>query len=107
MGPQKLLDATRAETLTAIEETLYQTKNESRQDPLNFPIRVNNKLSYVMLLAMRSEAAPTASMIAVRDELAGDINAELAKLEEVIATDVPALNRSLGDLDLIDLGDAE
>ena len=93
--------------LTAIEETLYQTKNESRQDPLNFPIRVNNKLSYVMLLAMRSEAAPTASMIAVRDELAGEINAELAKLERVVSTDVPALNRTLGDLDLIDLGDAE
>ena len=31
--------------LTAIEETLYQTKNQSNQDPLNFPIRLNNKLA--------------------------------------------------------------
>ena len=62
------------EKLTAIEEALYQTKNESRQDPLNFPIRLNNKLSYIMLLAANSEAAPTAAMIAVRDELATKIN---------------------------------
>jgi len=33
------------ERITAIEEALYQTKNESRQDPLNYPIRLNNKLT--------------------------------------------------------------
>ncbi|MEM9055925.1 MAG: glycosyl hydrolase, partial [Pseudomonadota bacterium] len=91
------------ETLKSIEERLYQTKNESRQDPLNFPIRVNNKLSYVMLLAMGSEAAPTASMRAVRDELAADVERELARLDAVVANDVPALNRQLQSLDLIDL----
>ncbi len=95
------------DTLTAIEETLYQTKNESRQDPLNFPIRLNNKLSYVLLLASQSEAAPTASMIAVRDELASGIEAELAKLDQVFADDVPALNRALADLDLIAVEDEE
>ena len=31
--------------LTSIEETLYQTKNQSSQDPLNYPIRLNNKLA--------------------------------------------------------------
>ena len=34
-----------ATKLTAVEEALYQTKNRSRQDPLNFPIRLNNKLA--------------------------------------------------------------
>ncbi|MDJ0879465.1 MAG: glycosyl hydrolase [Halieaceae bacterium] len=92
--------------LTAIEETLYQTKNESRQDPLNFPIRLNNKLSYVMVLSAMSEAAPTAAMIAVRDELAGEINTALDELSAVIASDVPALNAELADLDMIALDDA-
>lgn len=31
--------------MTKVEEALYQTKNQSSQDPLNFPIRLNNKLS--------------------------------------------------------------
>ena len=95
------------DTLTSIEETLYQTKNESRQDPLNFPIRLNNKLAYVLLLGSRSAGAPTASMIAVRDELATGINAELAKLDTVFANDVPALNSALADLDLIAVEDEE
>ena len=31
------------ETIDPIEQALYQTQNESRQDPLNYPIRLNNK----------------------------------------------------------------
>jgi hypothetical protein len=34
-----------SEKLTNIEEALYQTKNQSNQDPLNYPIRLNNKLA--------------------------------------------------------------
>ena len=33
--------------MTAIEETLYQTKSKSGQDPLNYPIRLNNKLAHI------------------------------------------------------------
>ena len=70
--------------LTAIEEALYQTRNESRQDPLNFPIRLNNKLSYVKTLASMSEAAPTAAMIGVRDELAGEISDDLLQIRGLL-----------------------
>ncbi len=38
------------ESLGDIEQSLYQTKMESRQDPLNFPIRLNDKLAGVMSL---------------------------------------------------------
>ena len=95
------------EKLESIEQTLYQTKNESRQDPLNFPIRLNNKLSYVMTLASMSEGPPTAAMIGVRDELAGEIETELTKLDAVIATDLPALNAELAGLDIINLEEKE
>ncbi|MFN7943370.1 MAG: glycosyl hydrolase [Thermoanaerobaculia bacterium] len=80
------------EKLTAIEETLYQTKNKSPQDPLNFPVRLNDKLAGVMQLAALGDRAPTASMVAVRDELAGRADAELGKLRKVWAEDLPALN---------------
>ncbi|HRI29017.1 MAG TPA: hypothetical protein PK715_13235, partial [Chitinophagales bacterium] len=36
--------------MTTVEETLYQTKNRSGQDPLNFPIRLNNKLAHLNAL---------------------------------------------------------
>jgi photosystem II stability/assembly factor-like uncharacterized protein len=80
-------------TITAVEEALYQTKNQSSQDPLNFPIRLNDKLAHVASSASTGDHAPTAQALAVRDELVAKIDAELAKLKMVWNDDVPELNR--------------
>ena len=77
-------------SLSSVEEALYQTKMESRQDPLNFPIRLNDKLAGVASAAGIGDFPPTASAIAVRDELVAAIDAELAKLKEIVATGLPA-----------------
>jgi hypothetical protein len=83
--------------LTAVEETLYQTKNQSNQDPLNYPIRLNNKLAALGGVVGSAEAAPTAQSYAVYDELVAGIDAELAKLAQTIKTDVPAFNQLVRD----------
>jgi hypothetical protein len=83
--------------LTGIEETLYQTKNQSNQDPLNFPIRLNNKLAALGGVVGSAEAAPTAQSYAVYDELVAAIDAELAKLGQIMRTDVPAFNQLVRD----------
>jgi photosystem II stability/assembly factor-like uncharacterized protein len=79
--------------LTAIEETLYQTKNQSNQDPLNFPIRLNNKLAALGGVVGSAEAAPTAQSYAVYDEVVAQIEAQLQKLAQLMRTDVPAFNQ--------------
>ena len=78
--------------ITEIEETLYQTKNQSRQDPLNFPIRLNNKLAAVGGNASIGDFRPTDQAVEVRDNLVMRIDAELEKLRSILETDVPALN---------------
>jgi photosystem II stability/assembly factor-like uncharacterized protein len=78
--------------MTAIEEALYQTKNRSSQDPLNFPIRLNDKLASVAESASIGDFAPTAQHRAVYSQLVQQIDAELAKLKALWATDLPALN---------------
>ena len=83
--------------LTAIEETLYQTKNQSNQDPLNYPIRLNNKLAALGGVVGSAEAAPTAQSYAVYDELVTQIDAELQKLAQFMRTDVPAFNQLVRD----------
>ncbi len=91
------------DTITPIEAALYQTQNESRQDPLNYPIRLNNKLTSLMRMVAVGDARPTASAVAVRDELKTAIEAELAQLESVWNDNVPALNgriKSMG-IDLV------
>ena len=91
------------ETITPIEEALYQTQNESRQDPLNYPIRLNNKLTSLMRTAAVGDARPTAGAIAVKNELSTAIESELAQLDSVWNENVPALNsriQSMG-IDLV------
>lgn len=83
--------------LTTIEEALYQTKNQSSQDPLNFPIRLNNKLAALGGVVGSAESAPTAQSYTVYDEVVGAIDAELAKLSQVMKTDVPAFNQLVRD----------
>lgn len=78
--------------LERIETTLYQTKLESPQDPLNFPIRLNDKLAGVMGLAAFGDHAPTASAVAVRDELVTAIDAALGELAGILDGDLQAYN---------------
>ena len=93
-GADEIREAAKAlnEKLTAIEEALYQTKNQSRQDPLNFPIRLNNKLAAVASTASVGDYRPTDQAVAVKEELTAAIDAELAKLHTILETDLPAFN---------------
>ncbi len=80
--------------MTKVEEALYQTKNRSGQDPLNFPIRLTNKLAHLNSLTQMgtNDFPPTAAAIAVRDELNGAIDVELADWKKVKNTMLPKLN---------------
>ena len=86
--------------LTAVEEELYQTKNQSSQDPLNYPIRLNNKLAALTGVVGGSDSAPTDQTFAVFEELVGKIDAQLKKLEETMRTDLPAFNKMVRDQDI-------
>lgn len=78
--------------LTEVETNLYQTKNRSRQDPLNFPIRLTNKLAHLNSLMQVGEYRPTDQSYEVKDVLIGQINAELAKYTTIKESNIPALN---------------
>ncbi len=86
--------------LTLIEEELYQTKNQSNQDPLNFPIRLNNKLAALGGSVAGADTAPTDQAFQVYVDLAGRIDVQLEKLKQVLASDVPAFNKLSRDREL-------
>ncbi len=97
--------------MTKVEEALYQTKNKSGQDPLNFPIRLTNKLAHLNSLAQMgtNDFPPTAAAIAVRDELNSLIDVELSDWEKVKNTMLPKLNDMIRQkaLDIIILNKKE
>jgi len=80
------------EQMTEIEEALYQTRNQSRQDPLNYPIRLNDKLAGLLRLADFGDFRPTDPMEEVRQELTEAIDAELARLDRIWREELPAFN---------------
>jgi photosystem II stability/assembly factor-like uncharacterized protein len=90
----KVLDAAKAldEKMTKVEEALYQTKNRSPQDPLNFPVRLNDKLNSLAQSAMMGDYRPTAQALEVKAELTRAVDAELAKLAEIFAKDLASFN---------------
>lgn len=91
--------------VTKIEETLYQTKSKSAQDPLNFPIRLNNKLAHLNSLTRIGNYKPTAQAIAFKNEITKKIDIELAKLYAIFKDRVKNLNQQVkaSQIDLIQL----
>ena len=79
--------------ITAVEKELYQTQNQSRQDPLNFPIKLTNKLAHLNSLTGRGDFAPTKQAQEVKTELDTKINKQLADFEKVREEDLPAFNK--------------
>jgi photosystem II stability/assembly factor-like uncharacterized protein len=75
-----------------IEEALYQTKNRSGQDPLNFPIRLNNKLAGLAGEASGSDYRPTEQVKAVYKDISSKIDEQLVALDKIIKEQVPKLN---------------
>ena len=78
--------------MAAIEETLYQTKARSSQDVLNYPIRLNDKLSGIFDVAGSGNFAPSRQVQDVYRDLASQIDLQLARLNEIKQADIAAFN---------------
>ncbi|WP_024769660.1 WD40/YVTN/BNR-like repeat-containing protein [Aquimarina macrocephali] len=83
-----------------IEKALYQTKNKSNQDPLNFPIKLTNKLGHLNSLVGMGDFGPTEQDIAVKNELTKKINDQLANFEKLITEEIKRFNTEFNTLQL-------
>lgn len=78
--------------LTRIEEELYQTRNRSGQDPLNFPIKLNNRLAALRRSVETGDSKPTAAAYVVLRELSAELDKRLVALDRVIKVDIARFN---------------
>jgi photosystem II stability/assembly factor-like uncharacterized protein len=78
--------------LSAIEGEIYQVKNQSGQDPLNFPIKLNNRLASLLSSVDRGDGRPIGNAEPIFNDLTKELKVQTDKLQEVIATDVAAFN---------------
>ncbi|MDM9630683.1 VPS10 domain-containing protein [Robiginitalea aurantiaca] len=83
--------------LSAVEEELYQVKNQSNQDPLNFPIKLNNRLASLRRSVETGDARPTDGAYKVYNELSAELDAHLNTLNTVLKKELPKVNKVLGN----------
>jgi photosystem II stability/assembly factor-like uncharacterized protein len=79
-------------SMTAVEQALYQTRNRSGQDPLNYPIKLTNKLAHLNSLSGIGLYRPTAQALAFQAEVTAAIDEQLARFSALKAQDIPAFN---------------
>jgi photosystem II stability/assembly factor-like uncharacterized protein len=84
-----------ANALTAVEVDVYQVKNQSGQDPLNFPIKTNNRLASLLRVAVSGEGRPTGNVEPIFNDLIAELKAETDRLEKTISDQLPPFNRML------------
>ena len=78
---------------SVIENNIHETRNEAVQDPLNFGIKLNNRLAYLATHEGAGDFRPTDQGEAYRQEVSAQIDAELAALELLKSEKLPAINR--------------
>ncbi|HYT75632.1 MAG TPA: hypothetical protein VEL79_12830 [Vicinamibacterales bacterium] len=95
------------EKLTGVEGEIYQYRNRSGQDPLNFPIKLNNKLAALQSTVEAGDYKPTDQSYAVFKDLSGQLDKQLAALDGLIKADLGVFNQQLAKKKLLPVAIAQ
>ena len=86
--------------MTVIEEALHQTKAKSGQDVLNYPIRLDDKISGLYDFASSGNSAPARQVKEAYSELSAQADIHLNNLKRIISDDLVKLNQLIRDKQL-------
>jgi photosystem II stability/assembly factor-like uncharacterized protein len=84
-------------SLSAVEDAIYQTKLQSTKDPLNYPIKLNNKLASLLTTVSASDSSPTSQSYEVYKEFSAQLRVQLDKLGQINHHDIEGFNKLLRD----------
>jgi hypothetical protein len=82
------------ERLSTIEQAIYQTQSHASEDPLNYPIRINNKIAALGSDVGGAAARPTDQAVAVYALLSAQLNTQLRDLATTLG-DLRGINAFL------------
>jgi len=91
---------TLATNLSDVEDDIYQVKNQSGQDPLNFPIKINNRLANLQRVVSSGDGRPIANAPVLFAEYSRQLTVQTTRMDQVIARDLAAFNAELRRLGL-------
>jgi photosystem II stability/assembly factor-like uncharacterized protein len=82
--------------LSEVEEAIIQTRSRSPQDPLNFPIKLNDKIG-ALAYVVDGDFGPTRQARAAFEDLSARLQVHLDRLDVVRAERVDAFNALVAD----------
>jgi hypothetical protein len=83
--------------LDVIENNIHMTKNQSRQDPLNYGIRINNRLAFLMADSQRGDYPPTDQSQEFFVEVTKELDAEITALNRIMDDYVSKINGQISE----------
>ncbi len=89
--------------LSSVEEAIYQVRNQSNQDPLNFPIKINNRLASLLRVVNAGDGKPIANAYPIFKDLSAELKVQTDKLQQILASDLPEFNKEATRLGLTPL----
>ena len=81
--------------IEAVAGELYQLRNQSPKDKIAFPIKLNDRLTGLRSHLERGDGTPIDAYQAVFAELSAELDVHLRAFEQMLADDLPGLNRRL------------
>ncbi|MBK7797247.1 MAG: glycosyl hydrolase [Saprospiraceae bacterium] len=96
----KLIKSEIDSIFTQVEQNLYQTKNKSNQDPINYPIKLTNKLGHLIALYGESSFPPPQQAIEFSDETFVKVDQEINRYKITASTQLQTLNEKIRILQL-------
>ena len=86
--------------LSTIEEELIQVKSKSRQDPLNYPIKLDNKIAALVRVVSSVDAKPTAQSHQVLGDLVAQAESHYTQLDQVLNNDLLQFNEMVSKAEI-------
>jgi photosystem II stability/assembly factor-like uncharacterized protein len=99
----KTVGDTLVRQISAVEEEIYQVRNQSGQDPLNFPIKVNNRIGTLNRSVNTGDGAPIANAEPIFNDLVQELKVHTDRLQQILNTELPKLNAELRRLGLVEI----
>ncbi len=87
-------------SLNEVEGEIYQVKNQAGQDPLNFPIKVNNRLASLLSMVDSGDGKPIGNAAPILAALSAELTVLIDNVDRILTKDLAAFNAEAARLKL-------
>ena len=78
--------------LSEVEGEIYQVKNQAGQDPLNYPIKVNNRLASLGSMVNSGDGKPIGNALPILNALSAELKVLTDNLGRILTKELAAFN---------------